>query len=495
MALWNKKKDAGAARTGVHPVDEVLPPGPMVAYGLQHVLSMYAGVVAVPLIIGTALELDPQQITYLISAGLFISGLATLLQTLGVWKIGARLPIVQGTSFAAVSTMVAIGAPLGGEAGLRAIFGALIVAGAIAFLISPFFTRLLRFFPPVVTGTVITVIGISLLPVAMRWALGPATSPEYGSMRNIGLAAATLLIIILIYRFLGGFFNRVAILFGLVLGTVVAIPFGATDFGRLGDAAPFQLTEPFHFGTPTFAIGAIVSMLVVMLVIMTETTADILAIGEVVDKPLTRRDVTGGLQADMLSTTVAGVFNGFSVSAFAQNVGLVAVTGIKSRFVVAVSGVILLLLGLFPVLGAVVAVVPLPVLGGAGLVLFGTVAASGIRTLSKVGYDGNANLVIVAAALAMGVIPIAIPEFYEPFPSWFEVVFDSGISAAAITAILLNLLFNVRRGQPEEGPIFAEAPAIGTTYEGDAEGIVVEHTDTAHPTPTRPTRRVPDSHH
>jgi uracil-xanthine permease len=314
-------------------------------------------------------------------------------------------------------------------------------------------------------------------------------------MRNIGLAGATLLIIVLIYRFLGGFFNRVAILFGLVLGTLVAIPFGATDFGRLGDAAPFQLTEPFHFGMPTFAVGAIVSMLVVMLVIMTETTADILAIGEVIDKPLTRRDVTGGLQADMLSTTVAGVFNGFSVSAFAQNVGLVAVTGIKSRFVVAVSGVILFLLGLFPVLGAVVAVVPLPVLGGAGLVLFGTVAASGIRTLSKVEYDGNANLVIVAAALAMGVIPIALPDFYEPFPSWFQVIFDSGISAAAITAILLNLLFNVRRGQPDEAPIFAEAPAIGSTYEGDAEGIVVEHTDTASPTPTRPTRRVPDSHH
>ncbi|SDM74206.1 xanthine permease [Geodermatophilus siccatus] len=495
MALWNKKRRTGAAGTGGHPVDEVLPPGPMVAYGLQHVLSMYAGVVAVPIIIGTALGLSTQQTTYLISAGLFMSGLATLLQTLGVWRIGARLPIVQGTSFAAVSTMLAIGAPLGGEAGLRAIFGALIVAGAIALLIAPFFTRLLRFFPPVVTGTVITVIGVSLLPVAMRWALGTANTPGYGSMRNIGLAGATLLIIVLIYRFLGGFFNRVAILFGLVLGTLVAIPFGATDFGRLGDAAPFQLTEPFHFGMPTFAVGAIVSMLVVMLVIMTETTADILAIGEVVDKRLTRRDVTGGLQADMLSTTVAGVFNGFSVSAFAQNVGLVAVTGIKSRFVVAVSGVILLLLGLFPVLGAIVAVVPLPVLGGAGLVLFGTVAASGIRTLSKVEYDGNANLVIVAAALAMGVIPIAIPEFYEPFPSWFEVVFDSGISAAAITAILLNLLFNVRRGQPEEAPIFAEAPAIGTTYEGDTEGIVVEHTDTAHPTPTRPRRRVPDSHH
>ncbi len=222
-----------------------------------------------------------------------------------------------------------------------------------------------------------------------------------------GLAAATLLIIVCIYRFLPGFFSRVAILLGLVLGTLVAIPFGATNFSRLGDAALFQLT-PFEFGTPTFFVGAIISMFIVMLVIMTETTADILAIGEVVDKPLTRRDVTGGLQADMLSTSVA--------------------------------------------------VVPLPVLGGAGLVLFGTVAASGIRTLSRVEYEGNANLVVVAIALGMGVIPIAVPDFYEHFPTWFQVIFESGISAAAIAAIALNLLFNYRRGHLEEAPIFAEAP-------------------------------------
>ena len=458
---------AGAATT-VHPVDEVLPIPQMFLYGLQHVLSMYAGVVSVPLIVGTALELSPAQITYLLSAGLFISGLATMLQTLGVWRIGARLPLVQGTSFAAVATMLAIGVPLGGEAGLRAIYGSLIVAGAIAFCLAPFFTRLLKLFPPVVTGVVITVIGVSLLPVAVRWASGTPNTPEYGSMRNVSLAGATSLIIILIYRFLPGFFSRVAILLGLVLGTLVAIPAGATDFGRIGDAAVFQLTAPFHFGFPTFQIGAIISMLVVTLVIMTETTADILAIGKVVGKPVGRRDVTGGLQADMLSTTWAGVFNGFSVSAFAQNVGLVAVTGIKSRFVVACSGVILLLLGLFPVLGALVALVPLPVLGGAGLALFGTVAASGIRTLSEVEYEGNANLVIVAVALGMGVIPIALPEFYEDFPAWFQVIFDSGISAAAIYAIALNLVFNsFGRDETDEAPIVAEGPAIGATPEGE----------------------------
>jgi len=218
-------------------------------------------------------------------------------------------------------------------------------------------------------------------------------------------------------------------------------------------------------------------MLIVMLVIMTETTADILAIGEVVDKRLTRRDITGGLQADMLSTSVAGVLNGFSVSAFAQNVGLVAVTGIKSRFVVAVSGVILLLLlGLFPVLGAIVAVVPLPVLGGAGLVLFGTVAASGIRTLSRVDYEGNANLVIVAIALGMGVIPIAVPNFYDAFPTWFQVISDSGISAAAITAILLHLLFNGPgdRGRP---PTSDPADAPTTTDQTPTEDGAAPRSD------------------
>jgi len=454
-----------------HPVDQVLPAPQMFLYGLQHVLSMYAGVVAVPLIIGTALQLSPSDITYLVSAGLFMSGVATLLTTIGVWKIGARQPIVQGTSFAAVSTMLAVGAAEGGgTVGLRAIFGSLLVAGFIGFLIAPVFTRLLRFFPEVVTGTVITIIGVSLLPVAIRWAGGgtPGVTPTFGAPRNIALAAITMLIIVLIYRFLPAFLSRVAILLGLVLGTVVAIPFGMTNFSRIADASVFQLTAPFHFGLPTFALGAIISMVIVMLVIMTETTADILAIGEIIDKPADRAQVTNGLRADMLSTSVASVFNGFSVSAFAQNVGLVAITGIKSRFVVAVGGGILVFLGLFPVLGALVALVPLPVLGGAGLALFGTVAASGIRTLSRVDFSGNANIVIVAFAFAMGIIPIAVPSFYDDFPEWFQVIFDSGITAAAITAVLLNILFNiVGRSGDDEGPIFAEGPAPAAISDAD----------------------------
>lgn len=467
-------KTTAAAAPEKHPVDEVLPLSQMSVYGLQHVMAMYAGVVAVPLIVGGALELSARDLTYLVSASLFLAGLATLLQSIGVWRFGSRLPIVQGTSFVAVSTMVAIGDTAGGGAdGLRAISGAVIVAGLICLLISPLFARLLRFFPEVVTGTVITVLGLVLLPVGINWAAGGAGSEDYGSPRNIAMAAVTLLIIVGIYRFLPAFLSRMAILLGLVLGTLVAIPFGMVDFGALSDAGLIQITTPFHFGLPTFEVGAIVAMVIVLLVIMTETVADVLAIGQIVKRPADRRTVEGGVSADMLSSAVAGVFNVFPLSAFAQNVGLVAVTGIRSRFVVACSGVILIILGLVPVLGAFVAVVPTAVLGGAGIALFGTVAASGIRTLSQVDFEGNSNLVIVAVSIAMGLIPIAVPQFWHRFPDWFETIFESGVTAAAITAVLLNALFNIWGHEEEsrEAPVFAEGPPMSAINPDDEERI------------------------
>jgi uric acid transporter len=317
------------------------------------------------------------------------------------------------------------------------------------------------------------VIGISLLPVAIRWAGGgQPTAESFGDPSNVGLAGLTLLIILLIYRFLPGFFSRIAILAGLILGALVAIALGKADFSRIGQAPLFAVSTPFHFGPPQFAVAAIISMTIVMLVIMVETTADILAIGEVVDRPADGKAVVAGLRADCLSTAVSGgLLNSFSASAFAQNVGLVAITGIRSRFVVAASGVILVVLGLFPKVGAIVAAIPLPVLGGAGLALFATVAASGIKALSRVNYDGNNNLIIVALSIGMGVIPIAVPTFYEHFPSWFQTVFDSGISSAAVTAVLLNLLFNVgRKDEQTEAALVAESPTPGVTPDYDVPG-------------------------
>jgi len=339
--------------------------------------------------------------------------------------------------------------------------------------LSGLFSRLLRFFPPVVTGSVITVIGISLLPVAMNWAAGGVGADDFGSISNVALAAITLGIILTIYRFLPGFFSRIAIIVGLVAGAVVAALMGKLDFSKVSQAQGFAISTPFHFGVPTFQVAAIVSMVIVMLVIMTETTADLLAIGVVVGRPADQKTVGNGLRADCLSTAVSGgLLNGFPVSAFAQNVGLVALTGIRSRFVVAVSGIILLVLGLFPKVGAVVAALPLPVLGGAGLALFGTVAASGIRSLSAVRYDGNSNLVIVALAIAAGLVPIAVPTFYHAFPDWFQTIFDSGISASAVTAVSLNIFFNVLGRKDDAAPIFAESPAIGVKPEEHPGGHV-----------------------
>ena len=451
---------------GKHPDDEVLKPAPMLVYGLQHVMSMYAGVVAVPFIVGSALKLSFADLSYLLAA--------TLLQTLGVKWIGAKLPIVQGTSFAAVASMITVGISAGGGVdGLRAIFGSVLIAGLAGFLLSGVFARLLHFFPPVVTGSVITVIGISLLPVAMRWAGGGAGAADFGSISNVALAAITLGIILVIYRFLPGFFSRIAIIVGLVAGGVVAGLMGKLDFSNVGQAQTFAISTPFHFGAPTFQVAAIVSMVIVMLVIMTETTADLLAIGVVVGRPADRKTVANGLRADCISTAASGgLLNGFPVSAFAQNVGLVALTGIRSRFVVAVSGGILLVLGLFPQVGAVVAALPLPVLGGAGLALFGTVAASGIRSLAAVRYDGNSNLVIVALAIAAGLVPIAVPDFYHAFPDWFQTIFDSGISASAVTAVSLNIFFNVLGRKDDAAPIFAESPAIGVKPEEHPGGHV-----------------------
>ncbi|CAL9381274.1 nucleobase:cation symporter-2 family protein [Streptomyces sp. enrichment culture] len=427
-----------------HPVDEKLPALTMATTGLQHVAAMYAGVVAPPLIVGAAIGLTGTELTFLTGACLFTAGLATLLQTLGIWRIGARLPFVNGVTFAGVAPMTAIVAATGDkDDALPVIFGAVIVAGLLGFLAAPFFSKAVRFFPPVVTGTVITLIGVSLLPVAFGWAQGddPA-EPAYGSATNLALAAATLVIVLLLRRFTRGFVKQIAILLGMVAGTLLAIPFGVTDFSPVAEAAVVGFPEPFHFGAPQFQLAAIVSLCVVMVVSMTESTADMLALGEIVDRPADERTIAAGLRADTLGSALSPLFNGFMCSAFAQNIGLVAMTRIRSRYVVAVGGGFLVLMGLCPVAASLIAVVPRPVLGGAGVVLFGSVAASGIQSLVKAGLEKDNNVLIVAVALAVGLIPVSAPEFYHSFPETARIVLDSGISTGCVVAVLLNVVFN-----------------------------------------------------
>ena len=449
-----------ASTAPVHPVDEVPPVRHLAAFGLQHVLAMYAGAVAVPLIVGGAMKLPPADLAYLITADLLVCGIATLVQCVGFWRFGVRLPIMQGCTFAAVSPMVLIGTTGGG---LPAIYGSVIVAGLAIVLLAPVFGRLLRFFPPLVTGTVILVIGVSLLPVAGNWAAGGAGSEDFGAPRNVALAAFVLAVVLGVQRFAPAFLSRIAVLVGIAVGLAVAVPFGFTDFGGVGDADWVGISTPFHFGAPAFHVSAIVSMLVVALVTMTETTGDFIAVGEMTGRPVEPRTLADGLRADGLSTVLGGVFNTFPYTAFAQNVGLVGMTRVRSRWVVAAAGGILVVLGLLPKLGAVVAAIPAPVLGGAGLVMFGTVAASGVRTLATVDYRGNGNLTVVAVSVAIGMLPVGVPGVYDRFPDWFQTVMNSGISAGCVTAIVLNLLFNHTPGAEREPAIEGGKGAASAT--------------------------------
>lgn len=460
MLLQAKTIESDAAR----PEDEKLPVGTTVAYGLQHVLTMYGGIVAVPLIVGQAAGLAPADIGLLITASLFAGGLATLLQTLGLPYLGAQLPLVQGVSFASVATIIAV---LTGGGDLPTVFGAVMVASIAGFLVTPVLSRITKYFPPLVNGIVVTTIGMTLMPVAANWAMGGnSKAPTYGSVSNIGLAALTLLLVLVLSKLGRASISRLSILLSMVIGTLVATALGMTDFSRVATGPIFSFPSFFHFGAPRFETAAIFSMMIVVVVILVETSADILAVSEIIGTKVNSRRLGNGLRADMASSIFAPVFGSFTQSAFAQNVGLVAVTGVKSRYVVAVGGMILVTLGLLPVMGRVIAAVPPSVLGGAGIVLFGTVAASGIRTLSKVDYDGNMNLIIVATSLGFGMIPIAAPQFYHNFPAWFETIFHSGISSAALMAICLNLLFNhVRAGNSERPSVLAEGAERSLRYQ------------------------------
>jgi NCS2 family nucleobase:cation symporter-2 len=426
-----------------HPVDERLPLAQLVPLGLQHVLVMYAGAVAVPLIIGRALKLPPQQVAVLVNADLFACGIVTLIQSVGIGVFGIRLPVMMGVTFASVAPMLAMaGNP---ALGLGAIYGSVIIAGVFGLIVAPFMSSLLRFFPPVVTGTIIAVIGISLMRIGINWAAGAAAPnlPGYGDPINLAVAAFVLIAILAITKFGKGFVVNVAVLLGIILGFIVAWVIGKVSFTDVGNAGWVDVIYPFQLAYPTFDFFSAVTMCLVMLVVMVESTGMFLAVGEMTDRKVEQRDLTRGLLTDGLGTLIGGIFNTFPYTSFSQNVGLVGVTGVKSRWVAATGGVILLILGLIPKLGALVTAVPLFVLGGAGIVMFGMVAATGIRILAAVDYKANRNnLFIVAISIGFGMIPLVAPQFFSQLPKQLEPLLNSGIVLAAIAAVLLNAYFN-----------------------------------------------------
>ncbi len=477
--------------TAVHPVDERLPVPRLAALGLQHVLVMYAGAIAVPLIVGRALKLSPDEIVALISADLFCCGLVTLIQSLGFTKwFGIKLPVMMGVTFASVGPMVAMANAVPGVDGARAIFGAIIGAGLVSMLIAPLVSRMLRFFPPVVTGTIIAVIGISLMRVGIGWAMGgppnlaqsvdvpklvamvdgakvaaaAASSPAlklgpipmldsatYGALDNMAIAAFVLVVILLIARYSKGFVGNVSVLIGIIAGCVVAVAMGKMNFDKVAKANAFDFVTPFAFGMPTFDPVMVLTMTLVMIVVMIESTGMFLALSDITDKPLSQTELAAGLRTDGLGTLIGGIFNTFPYTSFSQNVGLVGVTGVRSRFVCVAAGLIMIVLGLLPKMGALVESVPQFVLGGAGLVMFGMVAATGIRILANVDFKTNRhNLYIVAIAIGAGMIPLVAPRWSQQMPHALHPLLESGILLTAIAAVLLNLYFNGGKGGAQD---------------------------------------------
>ena len=446
------------------PVDEVLPAPRLAALGLQHVLVMYAGAVAVPLIIGGALKMSREEIAFLISADLFCCGLVTLIQCVGIWNVGIRMPVMMGVAFTAIAPIIATGS--NPQLGLPAVFGAVIGSGIFTYFAAPYMSKLVRWFPPVVTGTVVLLIGVSLMKVGIHWAAGgqpmlfsasgPVPNPEYGAPINLALAGTVLLAILLMTAYFKGFLANVAVLLGLVIGFVIAIALGRVHLGGLGDAAWVRIVLPFQFGLPTFDVMSIVTLSLVMVVMMIESTGLFLALADMSGRTLSQADLARGLRADGIGNIIGGVFGTFTYTSYSQNVGLVQITGVRSRWVVAVAGVILIVLGCLPKLSVLVAAIPNSVLGGAAIVMFGMVAATGVKILAKVDFAADRrNLYIVAVGLGAGMIPLVADRFFLQLPPLAMRFFQNGILLGTLTAVLLNLLFSLRHP-----PVLA-APAAG----------------------------------
>ncbi|MBJ9977770.1 purine permease [Pseudomonas sp. S75] len=436
--------ESSLAQSPAAPPRQALPLFQLILVGLQHVLLMYGGAIAVPLIIGQAAGLPREEVAFLINADLLVAGVATLVQSLGIGPVGIRMPVMMGASFAAVGSMVAMAGMPG--VGLPGIFGATIAAGVFGLLIAPFMSRVVRFFPPLVTGTVITSIGLSLFPVAVNWAGGGQQATAFGAPVYLMVAGLVLAVILLINRFMRGFWVNVSVLVGMGLGYILAGAIGMVDLDGLGRTPWLQLVTPLHFGLPTFSLAPILSMCLVVVIIFVESTGMFLALGKVTEREVTPRLLRRGLLCDAAASFVAGFFNTFTHSSFAQNIGLVQMTGVRCRSVTAVAGALLIGLSLLPKAAFLIASIPPAVLGGASIAMFGMVTATGIKILQEADIADRRNQLLIAVSVGFGLIPVVRPEFFAQMPLWMAPITHSGIAMATLSALLLNLLFNILGG-------------------------------------------------
>lgn len=403
--------------------------------GLQHVLSMYAGSILVPIMIAGALGYSARELTYLISTDIFMCGVATFLQLKLTKHTGVGLPVVLGCAFQSVAPLSIIGA----QQGSGAMFGALIASGIYVILVAGIFSKIARFFPPIVTGSVITVIGLSLVGVAMGNMGDNVKEPTAQSMM---LSLLTIVIILLVQKFTKGFVKSISILIGLVAGTLVSAMMGLVDTTPVVEASWIHVPTPFYFGMPTFEITSIVMMCIIATVSMVESTGVYLALSDLTNDQLDEKRLRNGYRSEGIAVFLGGLFNTFPYTGFSQNVGLVQISGIKTRRPIYYAAGILVVIGLLPKFGAMAQMIPSPVLGGAMLVLFGIVALQGMQMLNRVDFQKNEyNFIIAAVSISAG-LGFNGTNLFASLPETAQMFLTNGIVIATLTSVVLNLLLN-----------------------------------------------------
>ncbi|HEQ4443617.1 TPA: purine permease [Streptococcus pyogenes] len=410
--------------------------------GLQHVLSMYAGSILVPIMIAGALGYSARELTYLISTDIFMCGVATFLQLKLTKHTGVGLPVVLGCAFQSVAPLSIIGA----QQGSSAMFGALIASGIYVILVAGIFSKIARFFPPIVTGSVITVIGLSLVGVAMGNMGDNVKEPTAQSMM---LSLLTIVIILLVQKFTKGFVKSISILIGLVAGTLVSAMMGLVDTTPVVEASWIHVPTPFYFGMPTFEITSIVMMCIIATVSMVESTGVYLALSDLTNDQLDEKRLRNGYRSEGIAVFLGGLFNTFPYTGFSQNVGLVQISGIKTRRPIYYAAGILVVIGLLPKFGAMAQMIPSPVLGGAMLVLFGMVALQGMQMLNRVDFQKNEyNFIIAAVSISAG-LGFNGTNLFTSLPETAQMFLTNGIVIATLTSVVLNLVLNGKDKQDE----------------------------------------------
>ena len=429
----------------------------------QHMLAALGGIIAVPLVVGAALKLPADQVITLINAALLGSGLVTLVQCKGVGPVGIRLPCVMGTSFAFVGAAISIGL----EHGLPAILGCSLAASLVMIVGSCFMPQIRKLFPHAVTGVVVTMIGLSLVPVAVDWAAGGhAPGAVYGSPLNLGIAAFVLVTVIMLVQFGKGIVSAAAVVIGMFIGYMACVALGMIDFSQVSNAPVFALPQPLHYGL-SFPVAGIVAMAIAYLVTMVETTGTFMALGAATNTKMRGKTLARGILCDGVGSAFAALMSSPPVSTFAQNVGVVSLTGVASRHVVALTGVMLFLAGLFPILGAVVVTIPQPVLGGAGLMMFAMIISAGVQLLSHVEHTKR-NGIIMAVAIGCGLAVTVRPELLSRLPAFVKEVFGSGITVGALVAVALNLVLPERPFEKTDDDEDEDVPQAFLTGEREA---------------------------